>query len=169
MRIIVLRNARRLIIPGILFMILFGILAVLFIVIAGFNVTKGGGDPNQIAPYIQNMTQSLMRLNPIMFIFAGIFALLVFVPIYFSLENKGFFGSIKRSIVFSFKNLEFTAIIFLIYTIFYTLSSLFPLSVEFPPSTGNQLNLLIRMAIGGYLIGFVTMASSLLYYQNKNS
>ncbi|OGH48434.1 MAG: hypothetical protein A3G66_01460 [Candidatus Levybacteria bacterium RIFCSPLOWO2_12_FULL_39_17] len=164
--IITLRNAKRLIVPSIILSILFGILALLLIFYAAFSYAKSGGDPSQIIRAIQNLTQSLLRWNPVFFIFPALFSFFVFTSIYFSLENKGFFGSVKRSVIFGFKNLNYIAIVFLIYAIFYSISSLFPPTFEVPLSAQTNLGLLIRGILGQYMF-LIIVASSLLYYQSK--
>ncbi|OGD86031.1 hypothetical protein A2696_04080 [Candidatus Curtissbacteria bacterium RIFCSPHIGHO2_01_FULL_41_13] len=164
--IVVLHNAKRLIIPGIILSILFGILALLVLLIAALNVAKTGSDPSQITTAIQNLIQKLLRWNPIMISLTGLFSLFVFTSIYFSLENRGFFGSAKRSVIFSFKNLNFVLIIFLIHAIFYSLSSLFPPTFKIPISVQGDLGLLIIVVLSQYM-SFIIIASALLYYKNR--
>ena len=157
---VVLRNTKRMILPVILFLVLVMALGFTLLFITAFNTIQSGGDFKQIVTSIQNLPNSLQDWNPIFLVVTGLFSLLIFTPIYFSIENKGIFSSIKRSLIFSFKNLNFILILITIDGIYSFISTLIPFSIE------NKIWLIT--VLGGYL-NFIMTASAFLYYKSKKS
>lgn len=109
----------------------------------------------------QSATAKIWQFYPVRVIYACLFYLLVFTPIYFSLEKNSLFISIKKSIKFSFKHLYFIAVIFLIYTIigfFFTSIPKFPAYKYYLVFTKDAVL---------YVISFLLYSTSLVLYQRS--
>lgn len=157
---IVLRNSKRMILPvilfGILFMVLFFALIILWVVMSHPSNSK------DMVAAMKNFIEQLRNWNPFFIIFGAIFSLFAFTPIYFSIENKGFFASVKRSVSFSFKHLNFMMLLILIGAINYTVITLIRVPIE------NRLALFVLTAFTQYT-GLIISASTLLYYQDHHN
>ncbi len=127
---IVLKNTKRMTLPVILFGILFMVL--FFALLIFFVATSHPSNSQDIVASIKNFVEQLRNWNPVFIIFAVIFAFFAFTPIYFSVENRGLFASIKRSISFGFKHLNFIVLLILIQAINYTMITLIRIPVENP-------------------------------------
>lgn len=141
------KNARRLIFPGILFLIIFIpflIFSVIFISVflhVSLNPT-----------FIKDITTGI---HPIQIALITLFSFLGFTSFFFSLEGDGIFISAKKSMIVAFKNLPYVGTMVLISIISYTVASYVPIS--------NPWGLL-RVVLNAY-VGLVLAASALFYYQ----
>src|SRR4029079_11485717 len=113
---------------------------------------QSGANLQQIKTSIQNYTNLAKGWNPLYLVTNCLLSFFSFVPIYFSFEKKGILGSIRRSLFFSFKNLNFVFLIILVNAISYSVSALIPFPTE------NNLRLMARTLIGQYF-GFIITAS----------
>lgn len=157
-----LRNAKRLMIPLVVLILgLIGLVmtSILIIILLGLN-------PDNIKIFTQDLSlPQSSGYTTLMVLLGVIFSLLNFTSIFFSVENLGLFTSMKKSILFSFRNLKFTLMI-LIITLFSNL-----LTFLMDPLILNQKNVLFSL-IQSSVLGFVflgTQISSLLYYQDHKS
>lgn len=149
-----LQNTKRLLLPLILIFIMFIILAaVVFLLVAQFIY---GGNFNSI----QNTTQGFNPWNLFSVFLIGLFSLVTFSPIYFSLEKDGLIRSIKRSISLSIKNLDFIIIIFVIN------AATFLISTQLLKDYQSLWQLFLRAIIYQFQ-GLLFSASALILYQNQ--
>ncbi|MDP2632926.1 MAG: hypothetical protein Q8P25_04380 [Candidatus Curtissbacteria bacterium] len=143
--------------------ILFGILLmVLFFGAFGVVAMSHPSGSQAVVTSIKTFIEQLKNWNPLFIIFGAIFAPLAFTPIYFSVEDKGLFASIKRSVGFSFTHLNFIVLLILIGAINYTLITLIRVPIE------NPLGIFILTSIAQY-IGLIISASTLLFYQSHHN
>ncbi len=159
---ILIRNTKRMIIPTILFLILmmiFGFSYLLVIAVTTVNLTNNLTNSQQVESVIQTSINQFKSWNPLFIIFETITSFFVFTPIYFSVENNGFFTSAKKSLVLSFKNLQYVVIIMLISAATYSISKL--LLTPF-----DNWGYLIGESFSQY-VGLVVTASTLYYYQSR--
>lgn len=162
----VLHNAKRMLLPGFLLILLMAVIVfVLFVIAIIVLAMNSGGDSKQMISAIQNLPNSIKGWNLASSILAGLLSFFVFIPIYFSIENYGIVGSMKRSVVFGFKNLNYMSLVILVSVISSYLFGLLPISFD---DTYGVLGLLTKTVLGDYL-GLIITASSLLYYQSKVS
>lgn len=145
---ITLQSTKRLILPIILFIFF---VIILTFVIASIIVVNG---TNSIERYIN----SLQGLNPIAFILTSIFSFFIFTSIYFSIEKKGVFGSMKNSIIFSFENIKFIILVIVINSLTYIILGNIP--------TKNEFVLVLSTILEMY-ISFIVTATALVFYQSK--
>lgn len=153
---IVLINTKRMILPIILFSILF--MVFFFALLILFVATSHPTNSQDTAASIKNFIEQLRNWNPLFIIFGSIFSFFEFTPIYFSIENKGLFASIKGSVSFSFKHLNFIVLLVLINAINYTIITLIRIPI-------NPLGQLVFTVITQY-IALIISASTLLFYQS---
>lgn len=151
---ITLGNSKRLILPLILMLVCIVIVVVIsFFLIAQFIY---GGNLN----FMQNtQTQGLSAWNILFALLIGLFSFGTFTPVYFSLEKKGLFSSIKKSISLSSKNLSFIMIVFVISASTYLILALFLNNYQ------NLYQLFIRNVVFQFEL-LVIAAASLIFYQN---
>lgn len=157
---VILRNTKRMILPVILFGTLFMIL--LFSLLIWFIAMSHPTNSQAIVNVIKNIAEQMRNWNPLFIVLGIPFALFAFTPIYFSVENKGFFASMKRSISFSFKHLNFIMLLVLFGAINYTVITLIRIPVE------NPLGRVILSVITHY-VGLILSASTLLFYQSSQN
>jgi len=157
---IVKRNTKRMILPTILFGILF---MVLFVgILIGFVAMSHPSGGQEEVTTIKNFTEQLRNWNPLFIIFGSVFSFFSFTPIYFSIENKGFFASMRRSVSFSFKHLNFILLLIVILAINYTVVTLIRIPIQ------NPLGLLALTVISQYT-ALIISASTLLFYQSHKT
>lgn len=148
---ITLTSAKRLVLPMILLLILLLIIGgTIFFLIAQYVY---GGNIN----YLQNAAQTFSTWNIIMGLLIGLLSFLTFTPVYFSLEGDGLFKSMKKSIKFSFQNLNFIIILFVINMVFSVVSSL----------PGNSYKIIMNSIVHEYQALFFTAVSLLVYQSRK--
>ena len=109
--------------------------------------------------FIENMPQGFSTWNFVWAFLMGLFSFLTFSPIYFALEGDNLYLSIKKSIRFSLKNLDFIMILFLISASTFLVLSLFLDNYQ------NLWQLIIRSLIYQFET-FLLTAASLIFYQN---
>lgn len=154
---VLIRNTKRMIIPTILFFVLI-IGVFLFLLFLAVIFTRPADD-QQFVNLLKSFVSYLSGWNLIFVIFGAIASFFVFTPIYFSVENNGFFSSLKKSATLAFRNLNYILIIILIFTISYSITALIPVSSD------NIIVNLVRISITQYIALLVT-ASTLYYYQD---
>lgn len=159
----VFKQAKRLVIPTIVFFILFPFLIFLPVLIVLINTAGWGIEPGQIAISTQNMINYMKVWNPIYVVFVTLYSFFVFVPIYFSLEEKGIFTSITRSAMFCCKHLNYFALVVVINLVTSFISNYISILLGNTTTT-----LLISTPLVQY-INFIVLASSLLFFQDKNN
>lgn len=148
-----LKNTKRL--------ILFTILTLLFIAIGGILglflivIFLYGGN----FYFMQNLPPGLYFWDFMLALIIGLCSFFTFAPIYFSLEKNGVLSSIKKSVSFSFKHLNFIIVIFIIYVSTHLVGVLFFNNYQ------NLYQLFIRNTIYVYE-SFLISAASLIFYQN---
>lgn len=146
---ITLGNTKRLIIPLMLMGICFIVIGILGIfLIPGGNVNLMQNTPNQ----------GFGLWNIMLMLSIGLFSFFSFANIYFSLEKKSFYSSIKKSISFSFKNLNFVIFLFVISASTYLLQMLFLNNYQ------DHFQLFIRNFIY-QSESLLIAAASLIFYQ----
>lgn len=158
---IILRSTKRMILPVILFGILFMVL--FFSLLIWVVVMSHSSNSQEIVASVQNLVIQLRNWNPLFIIFGSIFSFFVFTPIYFSIENKGFFASMKKSISFSFKHSNFIVLLILINAINYTIITLIRIPIE------NPLGQLVLTAITQYIALIISASTLLLYQSHRDS
>lgn len=147
-------NAKRLIFP---FSLIFILLVILGVVSVGiiFAVYGEKADFAQIA-------QGFDRWKLLATVFVGLFSFTTFTSVYFSIEKIGFFKSIKKSISFSFQNLDFMLVVYVATVIIDAINSSF--------FSNNQIwyQAFVQNIIYQYS-GLVITATSLILYQNRKN
>jgi len=106
----------------------------------------------------QTFLSSLRGWNFVSLVFEVVGSFLVFAPIFFSIENLGFFQSLKKSIVFSLRNVRFLLPIMVYMVAQYTISMFF--------KTNNGWEKYLGIGIVVY-INLILSGSALLYYQEN--
>lgn len=157
---VILRNTKRMILPIILMVILFMIL--LFALLIWFIVSHPGNSQDIATAAIKNFPEQMMNWNPLFIIFGIPLTLFSFTPIYFSVENKGFFASMRRSVSFSLRHLNFIVLLILFGAAISTVTTFIRIPFE------NRLGWLILGIITQY-VGLILSASTLLFYQSKHN
>lgn len=145
---IVVKNNKRIMLPGVLLFTLFIILLLLSLVIIAVVLQP---NENQVAIFFQNFGKGW---EPIFLIPIILLSFLEFTPFFFSLEYQGLWISIKNSITTAFKNLPYIGLVTLIMIITFFINSFI-----------LQGQLLIRNLVAQYVY-LVIAASSLFYYQS---
>lgn len=136
--------ARRLIVPAIILILFtFLIIAILTAILLSIGVD-----------FSQNST---LVLGVLMFPLGVIGNLLVFTGIYFVIEKKSFWSSIKQSIAFALKNLKFVAAIL----VFSLLTQYFYLLVDVPGYVNNIVTIIVSYVNLGIL------ATVIIYHHSK--
>lgn len=153
---VVVHNIKRLILPIVLTFISFIVLVIIVMVIY-FSID--GSNNKDFVTYIQNFFKLFNNWNPYLAVIGSLFVFLNFTPMYFSLENKGFFKSMRESVVFSFKHIQFVSVLIVFMFLTYTLWRIFPINVSL-----NLFNLISRVFIE--YIDFVIFVSSILFYKS---
>ena len=153
-------NAKRLIFPSICLFILF--MFAFLVTVFSIFITHHSSKTEAMAA-LQNAFVYLLNWNPIFFLIALISSLFSFQAIFFSIEQLGFFHSLKKSFLFSLKNKKF-----LIPIVFYNAIrySLFVTPAIISLMLASYVGKYIYSAISLY-INFIITASSLIYYQKK--
>ena len=158
----VIKNTKRIIIPGIIFFVLFTTAAMVLLIIYAVT-TVGSGDqvqPTNVERDIASAVNFLTGWSPIMIIilvlFSIITSLFIFTPIYFSIEGKGLINSAIDSVSFSFKNLGFIFLVILI-----SLLNGFILRLLPPQELWAQF---LTLILSEY-VAFIMIASAFLFYQ----
>lgn len=157
---VILRNTKRMILPVILFGTLFMVL--FFSLLIWFVAMSHPTDSQAIVSTIKNFAEQMRNWNPIFIVLGIPFALFAFTPIYFSVENKGFFASMKRSISFSFKHLNFIMLLVLFGAVNYTVITPIRIPIE------NPLGQLALSVVIHY-VGLIMSSSTLLFYQSSHN
>lgn len=155
-----IKNTKRLIIPGILLIV--SIFVFTFVVLFSLALMLRGSSI-QITQFLDQFGRSLSNWNLFMVIFTLAESLLIYTPLFFSLESKGLFDSIKKSLLYAFRHFKFTLIIIGISEITYTLISLLPVSWRI--NLGVQT---INSIIYAY-INLVVISSILFHYQKHKN
>jgi hypothetical protein len=145
---VVVRNTRRMILPVIVYFLVFGVL--LFGSMFIFS-------PSRIAALFQNMPELSKGWQPTVLIFISVVYLFEFTSFFFSLENNGFFASMKKSLQVAFKNMPYIALLILFGAISYSIISILPVDASW--------RRLLSTVLGQY-VNFVLTATSLFYYQD---
>ncbi len=153
---VVLKNTRRIVLPIILFvLIFFAVMLILLFIHTVISLRPNSAkSEEEIISYLQNISKGW---HPITLIPLALLSFLGFTSFFFSLENNGLLSSLKKSTIAGFNNLNYISILILISIISYSFFSLMPMETFW-----GQL---ILMTLGGY-IPLVLTASSLFYYQN---
>lgn len=158
-----LQVTKRLIVPILILGLLFFLFIIGFLIVEQ-TVTNGNVEKMKaINQQLQNMIRQPNYF--VIFLSSLIFSFFSFFSIFFSLEKYSFINSIKKSVTFSFKNLQFIILAFLI-----TIVSGYVIRAVIPAS-------LIGTTVGITWFGFfyqglmlypslVVTASALLYYQD---
>lgn len=142
-------------------LMLFSIFILLFIAIGGLlslfliAIFIYGGN----FYFMQNLPSGLYFWDFILALIFGLFSFFTFAPIYFSLKKNGVFSSMKKSINFSFKHLNFIIVIFIISVLTHFVMVLFFNNYQ------NLYQLFIRNTIYAYE-SLLISAASLIFYQN---
>lgn len=159
----VFKQAKRLVLPAIILLIAIPVIFIFLVLIVLFATGGRGIEQGQIAVAIQNMINYMRVWNPAYVLIVSLYSLFVFVPIYFSLEEKGVFTSMVRSVVFGSKHLNFLLLVILIQS----LSSF--ISYNIPVLTGNTAITMFAKGAWAQYINFIVLIASLLFFQDKNS
>lgn len=143
-----LKNTKKVILPMLIMMFMIFVLLIfgLFLVIEVLRFST-----TSIPTFFQN-------INNWRFVFAIIspmFVIFEFSSIYFSLENQGFFKSIKSSVLTASKNLGYISTLALIDLVIYSLGAFVP--IEF------KLGILVVSLVNFYT-AFLMISVSLIYY-----
>lgn len=137
---VVLRNTKRIILPGIVLGVL--LIAVLLLILFFVSIVLRLDSPDR---------------SPLFFVGVNaISSLFLFTSMFFSLEGRGLLFSVKQSLVFSIKNIWFVAIAFCLTTVVYLLAH----------DLYSSANFLIKTLVIGvreYVVICVS-ASAVLYY-----
>lgn len=142
-------------------LMLFTILILLFMFIGGLlslfliAIFLYGGNFD----FMQNLPPGLYFWDFMLALIIGLCSFFTFAPIYFSLEKNGVLSSIKKSVSFSFKNLNFIMVLFVISVSTYLVLALFLNNHQ------NLYQLFIRNTIYAYELLLIS-AASLIFYQN---
>ncbi len=162
---VIFKNTKRTILP----LILLFILLIVFFIVLLFSLlvlTIALSHPSnnqELVAATKNFLDQIGGLSPLVIIllgiFTGIFTLFAFTPIYFSVENKGFFSSMKSSVGFSLNHLNFIGFLILFGTIRFIVGTLL---VRIPIE--KPLMLFISTVIFEY-VNLIISASMLLFYQ----
>lgn len=148
---VVLKNMKRLLTP-IALTTLFGLLVIFILSFLWFTVF---GNKPIIGPMNeQTPIEYLLRLVPIVFTIIG--CLFAFTPIFFVIENQGLFQSMKKSVMFSIKNIDFVLTLLALSLI---MSALF----IFAPA--QNLFVRVLLLITDAILSLWLVASTLYYYQ----
>ena len=148
-------NTKRIIVPGVILAVI--LFTVSFIIIfAGMSLLHI--NTTNIASLLETQTNTSISIS--LFFLAVMFlsSFMVFNPIYFSIEKKGLFASIKASIIYAKNHLDFTVAVFIITSIIYIL-------LAFLPSSNIFVKILTVFASS--YEGLFISASSLLYFQKN--
>lgn len=159
LKAIILTNTVRMILPGIALLVISGILGILFFLMFVLASVSNPSDQKEIIAATQNIGNQLRQWNPFFLLFVIFSSFFTFTAIYFSLEKKGLFSSLKKSFLFSIRHWRFITIVIVINCIFYTYSVLLPISFE------SIFGLIIRTVITSY-VNLLILASALIYYQH---
>lgn len=149
-------NFKRFLIPGIVFFTLMLISIILLIFISASLFEKQ--DFEYVFAAWGNYSLDPLSITHIVLniFFSSTGAFLIFSSIFFSVKRLRLFSSIKKSIIFSYKHILYTLIIFIVLYIAYFISTFISSVSRMGPFSSSLLSEYI------YLI---TLASSLIYYQ----
>lgn len=147
---VVLKNTKRIMLPGIALFILLIIFLILSLILTAIFIHPSR---EETTSFFQNIGEGW---QPIFLIPVVLISFLEFTSFFFSLEHNGLLNSIKKSVLVAFNNLYYMSIVILISAISYFITGFIPIE----PFWGQ----LARTLLGGY-IGFALTASSLFYYQ----
>lgn len=155
---IITKNTKRMILPVIVMSVLVIVLffAVLLWFLSMSNTTSG----QEINATLISFSQQLPYLTPLFIVLGIPFAFFAFTSIYFSVENEGFFTSIKKSIAFGFKHLHFVGVLILLGAVHSILIALVKIPID------NHLGQFVLMTITQYT-SLVITASTLLFFQSR--
>jgi hypothetical protein len=145
---VVARNTRRMILPVIVYFLVFGV----FIFGSMFIFS-----PSRVAAFFQDMPEISKGWQPTVLIFIPIVSLFEFTSFFFSLENNGFFTSMKKSLQAAFTNMPYIALVILFGLASYSIISLLPIDAFWRRLLGTVL---------GQYSNLVLIATSLIYYQD---
>lgn len=151
------KNGRRLLIP---FVVLFGlfILAIVLIGVGIVALIDAGTIQKEFLENPISFENIAKPFNLFLLIMTVLFSPLIFMAIFFSIENNGFLLSFKKSAVFAFRNLGFLAV-------FIALSFVFNSLAYYIPQKPFYYLLLNQLLF--YYISLWLTAASLLYYQAR--
>ncbi len=157
----VLKNTRRIIVPGILFLVISTIIGIILLITYAVTTVEPG---TQVQPLdIEKATNFLSSWSPVIIIISVLFSIIsslfIFTPIYFSVEGNGFFKSIIKSLSFSSKHLDFIFAIILVGLGTSFILRLLPIQ--------ELWGLLLSLVVSQY-IGLIMIAAALLFYKNQN-
>lgn len=159
---VTVRNSRRLLIPLLVALLGFMGLAILF----GLIVILSGLQPEKFKIFVESLNSPRSLSYFMITTLIGIvLSFLNFTPIFFSIEDLGFFTATKKSILFAIRNIKFTLMIFII-TLFLNF-----LTFLTDPQILDENNVILRL-IQGSVFGAVYLAvliSSFLYYQDHKA
>jgi hypothetical protein len=144
---VVARNTKRMILPVIIYFLVFGVvLFSLLIVSAG-----------RVLAFFQNMSELSKGWQLTFAIFISLASLFAFTPFFFSLENNGFFTSMKKGLRVALHNTPYIALVILFGVTSYSITSILPKEVFW--------GRLLTIAVGQYG-NLVLITTSLFYYQD---
>jgi hypothetical protein len=144
---VVARNTRRMILPVIVYFLVFGALLFLSIILSA----------GRALAFFQNMSELSKGWQPTSVIFISVVSLFTFTPFFFSLENNGFFTSMKKGLRIALHNTPYIALVILFGVASYSITSIIPKEVFW--------GRLLTIAVGQYG-NLVLIATSLFYYQD---
>lgn len=162
-RDITLQVTKRLIVPALIFALLFVLYIIAFIIVAS---AISNGDVEKMKAINQQLQNWIRHPNYLGILpFSLIFSFFSFFSIFFSLKKYGFISSIKKSITFSFKNLRFVILAFLISIVSgYVIRAVVP-GTLLESQVGLKWWSFLYQSLSMYP-SLVVTASALLYYQD---
>jgi hypothetical protein len=129
--------------------------------ISYFIFLIGGVSFDEVIKFFNKYTSGLGYEGILFSILHSIFfAIFVFVPIFFSIENQNYFKSILSSILFFGANIGFAVVLLLINLILLLFARFF--------SFDNGWGLFLLIAISTYF-DFIIQVAALLFYKEKKS
>ena len=153
---VTIKNSRRILIPFIVFCVLFFVLFFATVIVLQLVFRPTASETTAI---IKNIADYGKGWQPTSLLLISVTTLFIFTPIFFSVESWGFLASLKQSLFFSFKNGHFVVMMILFNIAAYTIGSFIPL--------GTMPEILVKVALSQYFT-LVQMCTTLLYYRKAN-
>jgi len=144
----IVSSAKRLIVPGLVFIILFTVF-----IVAGLILTNP--NPKQISSFFQIFNTK----SPLFIVFAFIMSFFQFTSLYFSLNKDNLFVAMKKSIFTSIKHISFIFSIMLLSLCYFLIFILVPTNV--------YMQYYVLFSIVGSYFTFLNSAITFEYYKEK--
>ncbi len=150
-------TTKRLLIPFIVLILLLA-LGIIFMIVLIIAIKQ---DPQTITNFLKSFqTTWSLTYFVVMGILGLIFSVYTFTPVYFTVENLGFFKSLKKSFTFALKNTKFFLIVLIVTMLVNFVSEGFTFLI-----TNSDLLLLVRALVLNFT-AYGTLISAYLYHQD---